>query len=225
MLPLGLAAVRFTHRADGDLGHAGRWVAVDEVDPLVEERRRKIVDRPWSWLRQVHGADVVVVSEPGGGSGTKADALVSARSDVALAILTADCAPIAIASPEGVIGAVHAGWRGLMAGVVGRAADEMRALGASSITAALGPCVHVECYEFSPPDLDLLVSRFGEEVRGCTSTGAPALDLPAAVVCALEEAGVCVDFVEDVCTACSDEHFSHRARNELERQAVVVWLP
>ena len=196
-----------------------------EVDPLVEERRRKVVDRPWSWVRQVHGADVVVVSEPGGGAGSAGDALVTADPGAALAILTADCAPIALASPEGVIGAVHAGWRGLVAGVVDRAVEAMRGMGATTIAAALGPCIHAECYEFSPSDLEPLIARFGDEVSGRTSTGAPALDLPAAVVCALDEAGVCVDFVEDVCTSCSDEHYSHRARGELERQAVVVWLP
>ena len=196
-----------------------------EVDPLVEERRRKVVDRPWSWLRQVHGRDVVVVSSPGDAAGSKGDALVTRHPEAALAILTADCAPIALASPEGVIGAVHAGWRGLVAGVVEAAADAMRRMGANEISAALGPCIHPECYEFGPVDLEALVARFGEDVEGRTSAGAPALDLPAAVAAALDDADVCLDFVEDLCTACSPDHYSHRARGELARQAVVIWLP
>ena len=225
MLPLGCAGVRFTSRADGDLGHAGKWVAVHEVDPLVEERRRKVLDRPWSWVRQVHGSDVIVVTEPGGGAGSTGDALVTRHPEAALAVLTADCAPIALVSPEGVIGAVHAGWRGLLAGVVDRAADTMREMGASSISAGLGPCIHPECYAFGPADLEPLVDRYGADVAGQTREGEPALDLPAAVGAALDAAGVCLDLVEDVCTACSDDHFSHRARQELARQAVVVWLP
>ena len=219
------AEVRFTNRADGDLGHAGAWVEVHDVDPLVEERRRKVVDRPWSWLRQVHGSDVVVVASPGDGAGSPGDALVTRSPDTALAILTADCAPIALASPEGVIGAVHAGWRGLAAGVVDAAARAMREMGATDISAALGPCIHPECYEFSPADLDPLVARFGADVEARTAAGEPALDLPAAVAAALDDANICLDFVEDVCTSCSAEHFSHRGRQELARQAVVVWRP
>jgi copper oxidase (laccase) domain-containing protein len=93
------------------------------------------------------------------------------------------------------------------------------------VVAALGPCIHAECYEFSDTDLAAVAAALGDEVRGVTSTGAPALDVPAAVRAAL--AGVDVQLVHDVdvCTACSTAHYSHRARAELERQAVVVWRP
>jgi copper oxidase (laccase) domain-containing protein len=83
----------------------------------------------------------------------------------------------------------------------------------------LGPCIHAECYEFGPEDLDRVASRLGEGVRGTTSWGAPALDVPAAVRASLAEV---VDL--DVCTACSAEHWSHRARGEKERQVVVAWM-
>ena len=117
------------------------------------------------WLRQVHGSTVVVVpAEDGPGPGHldvpprsvtavldgEADALVSAASSTALAVLTADCASIALGSPEGVFGAVHAGWRGLVDGVVERAVKAMRDNGATEVVAALGPCIGPECYEFSP---------------------------------------------------------------------------
>ena len=80
----------------------------------------------------------------------------------------------------------HAGWRGLMAGVIPRTVDRMRALGAGEITAALGPCIHAECYEFSPDDLDTVAARLGDGVRSLTRGGAPALDVPAAVRAALD---------------------------------------
>ncbi|MEY2566494.1 MAG: purine-nucleoside/S-methyl-5-thioadenosine phosphorylase / adenosine deaminase [Actinomycetota bacterium] len=188
-------------------------------------RRRAVLDRPWSWLRQVHGDRVVVVREPGGGAGDVGDALVSSEGGVALAVLTADCAPVALVSDEGVIAAVHAGWRGLMAGVIERAVDAMHGLGATEVQAALGPCIHAECYEFSEHDLDAVANLLGDGTRGVTADGRPALDVPAAVRASLDRAGVTLVHDENVCTSCSVEHYSHRARGDRERQAVVVWRP
>jgi YfiH family protein len=211
---------RWTARAEGDLGPVA---AGDGPAIALERRRRALVDRSWSWVSQVHGAAVVVVREPGDGGGVQADALVSDHPASCLAVFTADCAPIALASPEGVLGAVHAGWRGLMAGVVGSAAGAMRTLGASRIEAALGPCIHPECYEFSPGDLDRAAARFGPTVRGATATGWPALDLPETVKVSLRAADVELVADEEICTACSPRHFSYRARGERERMALVVW--
>ena len=222
---LGPAEVRFTGRTEGDLGHAGSWVEVHEVDAGVAARRRAVVDRPWSWLRQVHGAEVRVVDGPGKCAGEVGDALVTADAEAVLAVLTADCAPIALASDEGVIAAVHAGWRGLVAGVVDAAVAAMRDQGATDVVAALGPCIHAECYEFSEADLDVVAAELGDEVRGVTSDGRPALDVPAAVRRSLARADARLVHDTDVCTACSADHYSHRARGELERQAVVVWRP
>lgn len=190
----------------------------------VEARRRAVLDRPWSWLRQVHGDTVVVVTSPGDGAGAVADASVTADPATALSVLTADCAPVALSSAEGVIGVVHAGWRGLLAGVVERAVDGMRALGATRIEAALGPCVHAGCYEFGAADLDAVAARLGDGVRAQTSDGAPALDLPAGVRASLDRAGVALVHEDPTCTACSPHHFSWRAGRDDARQAMVVWI-
>ena len=220
---LGSAEIRFTGAAEGDLGHAGEWV--ETPTPEVEARRRAVLDRPWTWLRQVHGAHVVVVEEPGGGSGTEADAAVTKHPEAALAIFTADCAPLAFASANGVIGAAHAGWKGLAAGVIERTVEAMHALGADRIEAALGPCIHPECYEFGAADLSAIASKLGHTVRGRTDQGRPALNLPAGVRAALTRVGVPLVLVDPNCTACSSEHFSFRARKEMARQALVVWIP
>lgn len=223
--PLSLcsAHVAFTGRAQGDMGHGGG--AVVRVRPDVAARRRAVVDLPWTWLRQVHGADVVRVNGPGHGAGARADAAVTAEADCAVAVLTADCAPVALASAEGVIGVAHAGWRGLEAGVVDATVGEMRALGATDIEAVVGPCIHAECYAFGPEDLDRVAARLGEGVRATTTAGEPALDLPAAVHGALVAAGLDPAAILDVdeCTACSPRYFSWRARGEQQRQAAVVW--
>jgi hypothetical protein len=213
---MGPAAVRFTGRAEGDLG--------DDA-PGVEARRRAVVDRPWSWLRQVHGAGVRVVRRPGAFAGEEADAMVSAAAGAALSIKVADCAPVALVSPEGVIGAAHAGWSGLVAGVIPATVDAMRRLGATEVAAALGPCIHRGCYEFGARDLDRVAVVLGDGVRSTTARGTPALDLPAAVREALGRADASLVHDEDVCTACSADHWSHRGGPDPQRQAMVVWLP
>ena len=189
------------------------------------------------WVSQVHGSAVLMatprpaspVDVAGSGDAVRAvsagtgDALVSDAASVALAVLTADCASIALGSPEGVFAAVHAGWRGLVAGVVEQAVTAMGSLGATEVVGALGPCIHPECYEFSEPDLDRVAARYGPAVRGRTSSGRPALDLPAAVSAALAGAGVRQVSGVAACTACAGRYFSHRARHDRDRQALVVW--
>lgn len=216
-LRLSTALVRWTERGDGDLragpdgGAALARAVAGDVAAV-------------SWVRQVHGRGVVVVDGPEPVRGLEGDALVTAQPAMALAVLTADCAPVALASPEGVVGAVHAGWAGLLAGVVPAAVGAMRALGATEVEAALGPCIHPECYEFGAADLARLAAGLGAGVAGVTATGRPALDLPAAVAAALHGAGARLVHDAGLCTACAaDRCFSHRARSETARQAMLVW--
>jgi YfiH family protein len=213
------AEVRFTGRAEGDMADPGGG------DPAVTEHRRAVIDRPWTWLRQVHGAGVVRVTRPGEGAGQAADGAVSAVPRAPLAILAADCAPVALFSPGGVIGAAHAGWRGVAAGVIEATVAGMRQLGAGRVLAALGPCIHAECYQFGEAQLNDLVARFGPDVSARDRKGAPAFDLPAAVRIALARAGAELVWDAGICTACSTEHWSWRARRERQRQVMLVWLP
>ncbi|MGI9033999.1 MAG: polyphenol oxidase family protein [Acidimicrobiales bacterium] len=212
----------FTGRGEGDMGHGGRHVS--EVAVAVESRRRAVVDLPWTWLRQVHSGVVRIVTEPGGCAGTTGDALVTDQAVCALAVLTADCAPVVLSSDEGVVGVAHAGWVGLTAGILEATVDAMRSLGGSKIDAVIGPCIRPACYEFGTDDLDRVATGLGPEVKGCTAGGGPALDLAAGVRICLARAGV--DQVADTgtCTACATgQYFSWRARHERERQATVVW--
>lgn len=214
---LGAAEVRFTTVADGDFS--------DVAPPHEREAaQRAVVDAPWKTVRQVHGAAVVVVDADTDLSDVEADGLVTSEAMVAVAVRTADCAPIVFAGGE-VIGVAHGGWRGLMSGVVRETVSAMRAAGAERIEAALGPCIHTECYEFTGDELEQLVERFGPGVRGSTTAGSAALDVPAAVRVALAEEDV--DLIHDaaVCTACSRSHWSHRARGDTQRQATVIWRP
>lgn len=211
---VGGVKVRSTGWAQGDLGGSGS---------VVEDRRRSVVDLPWTLLRQVHGARVVMVEAPGGAFGEAADGAVSSSAGAALAVLTADCAPVALASPEGIFGVAHAGWRGLRAGVVEGTVKAMRRLGATRVESVLGPCIRSCCYAFGEQDLAEMESRFGPKVRSADSNGEPALDLPAAVKAALHIAGASVVGDSGVCTACADGYWSWRGQGTDRRQATVVW--
>ena len=204
-------------RADGDFCRPRRG--------LGGGASRALADVPWTWLRQVHGSAVVVVERPGANRGREADAAVTCCPDAGLVVLTADCAPVGLASPEGVVGVLHAGWRGLMAGVVEATVGTMRALGATRVEAGLGPCIWPHAYRFWDGDLADVVSVFGPAVRSVDGEGYPALDLPAAVAVALERAGAALVANAGICTHCSGDHWSWRARGDQGRQATVVWRP
>jgi YfiH family protein len=224
---LGPARVQWTGRVHGHLGRCDAAQVVDaaharQVTADIAARRSSIEPRPWSWLHQVHGSRVVVVAAPGAGVEQEGDALVTRNPDAVLAAFSADCAVVALAADPDIIGVAHAGWRGLAAGVLERAVDAMRGLGASRVIAALGPCIRGGCYEFAGPELETMVETLGPTVRATTSWGTPALDLVAAVEISLQRAGA--ELVVDLgaCTACSDRWYSHRARRDAARQATVV---
>lgn len=211
--------VRSTERSDGDF-------AVGGAAEGLEERRQGIVDRPWVWLHQVHGATCLDAdrSEADLGQGTSADASVTTRNDVALSIQTADCLPIMMWSDDGVIAAAHVGWRGLEAGVIKSTVTSIRGKSDAPLHAYLGPSIGPECYEFGENDLNRLEEQFGAAVRSHTTSGTPALDVRAGALSELGRLGVNVAVDDDECTACSETFFSHRARAEHSRQTTVIWI-
>jgi polyphenol oxidase len=110
-----------------------------------------------------------------------------------------------------------------MAGVVEVAVSRMRVLGADEIYAALGPCIRPHAYRFSAADIEAVAAHFGPRVQASDADGYPALDLPAAVGAALENAGAVLIADAGTCTHCSEAHWSWRARADAGRQATVVW--
>jgi purine-nucleoside/S-methyl-5'-thioadenosine phosphorylase / adenosine deaminase len=201
----------------------------DEVVAVVRNRQEVAAaaglpdPSAWVWLDQVHGADVHPATEPVAPPYPVADASVTTTTDLPLAIMTADCAPVVFACDDAVAVA-HAGHRGLASGVLEATAECLREVGSGPVRAFLGPCIRVECYEFGERDLEQLVAHFGPEVAGRTRDDRPAFDITAAVRIALARAGV--DSFDDcgVCTADSPDHFSYRRDGVTGRQVTVAVL-
>ncbi|MFC9928893.1 peptidoglycan editing factor PgeF [Streptomyces sp. NPDC127190] len=180
------------------------------------------------WMNQVHGAEVAVVDEPWGERPVvpEADAVVTARRGLALAVLTADCVPVLLADPvAGVAAAAHAGRPGMVKGVVPAAVRAMIELGAvpGRIVARTGPAVCGRCYEV-PEAMRAEVAAVEPAAHAETSWGTPAVDVSAGVHAQLDRLGVCDRAQSPVCTLESGDHFSYRRDRTTGRLAGYVWL-
>jgi len=183
-------------------------------------------------LHQVHGDAVVEVADPwpsGPVDGVPmADALVTARARVGLMIRAADCVPVVLADPVArVIGAAHAGRKGVEADVVTRTVERMRALGAGTVDGAIkawvGPHVCGRCYEV-PEEMRAEVSALVPEAFSETSWGTPALDLGAAVAAQLRRAGVTVIETGRCTLEDATLHSYRRDGASSGRLAGLVWI-
>ena len=181
-------------------------------DDVAIAKALKLADRDWVRVRQVHGHAVHL---PGKGdsphSSCDADAVVLRDTSQVTRILTADCVPILLAAADGsAVAAVHAGWRGLLSGVVTEAVDAL----ASSFVAAIGPCIGVKRFEVGEEVAERFDQRFVRRDLGSR----PHVDLRAAVHALLHRLGAQRIDTTDRCTAENEsEFFSHR-RDVTQRQ-------
>ncbi|MEZ5136104.1 MAG: laccase domain-containing protein [Acidimicrobiales bacterium] len=223
-----------TTRALGDLRIDGEPVALAERRRVIAQALlgddptadgRPVDEHRWAWLRQVHGPSVAVV-RPGEAlpAGIEADALVTDRPGVLLAVHTADCAPVSfVDAAAGVVGVAHAGWRGSPP-ACWTAPSTPWPTSAPRRRRRCSDRASTPCYALGEQDLDEVAAVLGDEVRGTTASGAPALDLPAAVRTALARRQVPLRTEPD-CTACgAATWYSHRARAEVGRMAHLTWI-
>ncbi|MEP6651253.1 MAG: peptidoglycan editing factor PgeF [Lapillicoccus sp.] len=177
------------------------------------------------FMGQCHGADVARADGPWVGDAPRADAVVSARDDVALAVLTADCVPVLLADPvAGVVAAVHAGRPGLVARVVEHAVDAFTEAGATphDTVAVVGPSVCGRCYEV-PEGMRAEAAAVSAPSATVSWTGTPAIDVAAGVVGQLVGRGLHVTWVPG-CTRESPDLFSYRRDGTTGRFAGIVRL-
>jgi YfiH family protein len=208
-LPGGTAL--FTTRrggvSEGPFASLNLGLATDDDDERVRANRDRVLARTGAarlaQAYQVHGTTVAVDAD----ERVEADGQVTTRPGVAAIVLTADCLPVALAGPDA-IGVVHAGWRGLAAGVL-----EAGVAATGAVAAAIGPGIGPCCYEV------------GDDVRAVFGTTGRTLDLKAIARARLQAAGVAEIHDCGLCTACdADRFFSHRRdRGVTGRQAGLAW--
>jgi polyphenol oxidase len=199
----------------------------DDPQRVVENRRRLCeavgADADTATMAwQVHGSAVTEAKPKGILERTvfdQCDGLWSDRPGQAMALVTADCFPVAIARADGGkpgLCVLHVGWRGLLEGIV---ASGTGALGDGPLTAAVGPGIGACCYEVGEEVAGPFRERFGD---GVVVDG--RLDLGGATERALREAGVSSVERSSHCTACEPElFFSHRRdRGRTGRQGVIA---
>lgn len=205
--PPGWDGVAFTDRSDGDL----------RGDPQAREAvsRSLGMSSEWATVRQVHGSRVVRVDGPGDAG--EADGLWTSDSGLPVAVFTADCFGVVLMAPTAV-GVAHAGWRGVVAGVVGSLRDAMTCANAPPVRAAVGPGIGPCCFEVG----DDVAERFDSRHVGETTWGTTSVDLPGALGHGL--AGLEV-WASEGCTLHEEGWFSHRGDGTRRRMAAVGWLP
>jgi hypothetical protein len=171
--------------------------------------------------RQIHSRRVLDATPGESGEG---DALVTARAGLALRIVTADCVPVLLASPLA-IAAVHAGWRGLRAGVLDAAVRRMGADGPHR--AIIGPAIGACCYEVSGEVAAEVAARVGStSVIVPQGEGRrPHLDLALAARVALRDAGVDEIVTIEACTRCEQSRlWSYRREGTAAgRNLALIW--
>ena len=201
----------------------------DEADSVMKNRRRlcaavgadpEIATMAW----QQHGSHVARAAATGILGSTnrfeRCDGLWTDVPGLAVGLITADCLPIALCRADGApaLCVLHAGWKGLLAGIVGSGVE---ALGTGHVAAAIGPGIGPCCYEVGEEVARPFRAAFGDDVMEGRN-----LDLWTAAERALHEAGC--DEVErtDLCTCCNGElFFSHRRdRGHTGRQGVIAYV-
>lgn len=172
------------------------------------------------WLSQVHSDRVLEACSGEVGEG---DALVTSERGLGLAVATADCVPVLLASGP-TVAAVHAGWRGLVAGVLPRALAHLEPTAAE---AWIGPAIGACCYEVDEDVAARLEAATGPEVVVSTTGRKPHVDLQAAAIWQLRAHGLQRIHRLHVCTKCHpDVLWSYRGQGERAgRNWAVIWRP
>lgn len=206
----------------------------DERENVIENRRRFLLalgaaDWPLVTAKQFHSADVRYVSgaEDARGEPTACDALTANTPRVLLAVQTADCLPILIADERsGAFSAVHAGWRGTLAGIVARTVERMQQEHGSrpeDLSVALGPAISAAVFEVGPEVLAEFNNKFNyaeDLISDLRPDGKGHLNLNLANIRQLIDCGVREDRIYDsaLCTWLrNDLFFSYRRERGAEK--------
>jgi YfiH family protein len=199
----------------------------DDPAAVAENRRRVSLELPAEpvWLKQVHGADCVDAATVS--VGHEADAAFSRASSVVCAVMTADCLPVLLCDSAGrVVAAVHAGWRGLAAGVIESTVSAMGVVGAD-LHAWLGPAIRSQSFEVGGEVRDIFAAQNADAVDAFVArpNGKWLCDIYRLARQRLAGLGVCRITSADFCTVRdADRFYSYRAEGVTGRFASLIWL-
>lgn len=203
----------------------------DEPANVKENRGRlgRLLPAEPLWMEQVHGARVLE-SGHGGSAPERADARVTSTPGEVLAIMTADCLPVLLCDENGArIGAAHAGWRGLAAGVIEATVERMEAA-PERLLAWLGPAISGAVYEVGDEVREAFAAAQGHARRSVDESFTPhggrwLLDVTGAARSILQALGVRRVYGGGFCTYREpDRFFSHRRDGVTGRMASLIWL-
>jgi polyphenol oxidase len=185
--------------------------------------RRHLPAEP-KWLRQVHGTKVVDADSLQ--SLTEADASVAHKANTVCAIATADCIPLLFCNQQGtVVGAAHAGWRGLCAGVIENTLDAMQCK-PTELLAYLGPAIGPRNFEVGREVREAFLQQDvqAEQAFSEKTNGKFMADIYLLARLRLNKEGVTKIFGGVFCTVEDARFFSHRRDKETGRMASLIWL-
>jgi polyphenol oxidase len=192
----------------------------DMATPEARARLRALLPAEPRWLHQVHGARVVDADRLT--SAEKADAVVARQRGTVCVVKIADCMPVLFADEAGtVVGAAHAGWRGLAAGVLEATIDAMR-VPAETLHAWLGPAIGPRVYEVGE-DVRALIGEPAAAFQP-TRPGHWLLDLYAVARARLQAKRVHRIHGAGYCTYSEERFFSYRRDRDQRRMVAAVWL-
>ncbi len=205
----------------------------DVKEEAVRRKLRAVLPSPPVWLRQVHGTTVVdagaVATGTPGTPGTppEADAAYTHNSGVVCCVMAADCMPVLLAARDGsAVGAAHAGWRGLAAGVLEQTVAAMRVPGAE-LLAWLGPAIGPRAYEVGAEVRDEYLAHDprAESAFVATRPGHWMLDLYAVARQRLAAEGVRAVYGGTHCTHTEKAlFFSYRRDKSMQRMAACIYV-
>ncbi len=239
-LPAGVAALSTTRGGgvsespyDDGTGGGGLNLALhvgDAADAVARNRallRSQLPAEP-AWLTQVHGTRVLDAASIN--DAPEADASITDRPGVVCAVMTADCLPVLLADAHGrVVGAAHAGWRGLAAGVLEKTVAAMRAAGAGDVLAWLGPAIGSDVFEVGE-EVRAAFAHLGPQAADAFQTidgrhGKYRANLPGLARLALAQAGVVAVAGGSDCTVSDPARFySFRRDRVTGRMASLIWI-
>ncbi|HWW07689.1 peptidoglycan editing factor PgeF [Collimonas sp.] len=209
---------------------------VGDLLQVVERNRARLdILLPASplWMTQVHGHHVI--DADGAAVGIEADAAIATRAGVVCAIQTADCLPVLFADLNGgVVGAAHAGWRGLVGGVLQNTVARMRAAGAGPITTWLGAAIGPDRFEVGADVLAAFAkaAEAGQALQQTQACFTPIAQRPGkylADIYQLARIALRQVNVQDVhggglCTVSDRNFYSYRRDHVTGRMASLIWL-